>query len=149
MNRLECKDFKEKIFLYPEVDENFYRHLEECSSCRKIFEDWISIEEMLKIPVLEKEISQEWRIISKDIEKRINLENYKRILLIFILTFLGTLLTFIFFIFLFRYLNITLILWAVSLIIKEVFNLFSYFAILGIIFLAVKNELDFNRGKWK
>lgn len=149
MNRLECKDFKEKIFLYPEVDENFYRHLEECSSCRKIFEDWISIEEMLKIPVLEKEISQEWRIISKDIEKRINLENYKRILLVFILTFWGTLLTFIFFIFLFRYLNITLILWAVSLIIKEVFNLFSYFAIFGIIFLAVKNELDFNRGKWK
>ncbi len=149
MNRLDCKDFKEKIFLYPEIDENFFRHLEECSSCRKIFEDWIRMEEMLKIPVLEKEINQEWRIISKDIEKRINLEKYKRILLIFILIFFGALLTFIFFIFLFRYLNISLILWAVSLIIKEVFNLFSYFAILGIIFLAVKNELNFNKGKWK
>ncbi len=145
MNRLDCKDFKEKIFLYPDIDESLYKHLEECPSCRKVFEDWIKIEEILKIPVLEKEINQEWKIISKDIEKRINLERYKGILLILILTFTGTLSTFIFYRFLFTSLNIPLILWAFGIIIKRISNLFYPFFILGIIFLAVKNELDFKK----
>ncbi|MCX7942620.1 MAG: hypothetical protein N2516_05950 [Dictyoglomaceae bacterium] len=150
MNELDCKDFKEKMFLYPEVDKEFYKHFEACAPCKNSFEEWIKIEEMLKSPMLKREIELEWKIISKNIERRINLERYKKVIFIGVLTLIGILTSFIFFIFLFRYLNLSLILWGISIILKRIFNLLSYFTILWILLLAVKDERDMIRTEpWK
>lgn len=150
MNKLDCKEFRERIFIYPEIDYDFYIHLTKCPSCKDYFEEWMKIEETLRNPILEKEIDLEWESISKNIERRINWEKYQKIFLISILSLIGVLFSFLIFVFIFRFLNISLILWGISLILKRISNLLSYFAIFLILFLAIKNELDIkSTKKWR
>lgn len=142
MSRLNCKDFREKLFLYPEVDEEFYNHLSTCPLCKEEFENWIKIEERFRVPVFQEEIDLEWIKISKEIDRKITLERYKRAMFIVILTFIGSFLSLISFIFISHILNLPLILWGISILFKEVSKFLSSIAIMGIIFLAMKNEFD-------
>lgn len=85
---MSCKDFREKMFLYPEVDEDFYLHLRECDECKKEFEEFLKIEERLKKKIFEEEISREWGRVYSRVYNRLKYENVKRKVLIFLLLFL-------------------------------------------------------------
>lgn len=85
---MNCEEFKEKMFLYPEVESDFFLHLDECEKCKKEFEFFLSIEERLKEDPLKEEISKEWYSVYKEVYKKLRFESVKRKAIIFVLGFL-------------------------------------------------------------
>jgi hypothetical protein len=144
MINVDCKEFREKLFLYPEVDDDFYNHLKTCSYCREEFYNLLRIEEKMKIPILQEEIDFEWERIQKNIYRKITFEKLKYIIFISILTFLGSFLSYIFFIFIYFKLNLYLIFHGISIILKEISYSFLPIVITCIVLIAVKNELSTN-----
>lgn len=41
---MNCEEFREKMFLYPEVAEDFFLHLQSCEECKKEFDKFLQIE---------------------------------------------------------------------------------------------------------
>ncbi len=85
---MNCKDFREKMFLYSEVDEDFYLHLRECDDCRREFEEFLKVEERLEKKIFEEEINREWVRVYRSVYNRLGYENIKRKAFIFLLLFL-------------------------------------------------------------
>lgn len=88
---MNCEEFKEKLFLYPEVDDDFFLHLSECERCKREFEFFLGVEERLKEDPLEEEISEEWYSVYKEVYKNLRFESVKRKVIIFVLGLLEVL----------------------------------------------------------
>jgi hypothetical protein len=93
---MNCEEFREKMFLYPEVDEDFFLHLQSCEECKKEFDKFLQIEKIIKDKIYEEEIRKEWERISFDIFKRLRLEVIKRKILTIFLIFLELIFSFLF-----------------------------------------------------
>lgn len=93
---MDCKEFKEKLFLYPEVENDFFLHLNECEECKKEFEFFLSIEENLKEDDLKEKISEEWFRIYKEVDRKLKFEALKRKIAIFVLGLLEVVLSILF-----------------------------------------------------
>uniref|UniRef100_A0A7C3PPP9 Zf-HC2 domain-containing protein n=1 Tax=Dictyoglomus thermophilum TaxID=14 RepID=A0A7C3PPP9_DICTH len=86
---MNCQDFREKMFLYPEVDEEFFTHLRNCDECRREFEEFLEIEKKLKEKVNEEdEIVREWDRVYIKVINTLRYEKIKRQVYIFILLLL-------------------------------------------------------------
>lgn len=79
---MNCEEFKEKMFLYPEVEGDFLLHLEECESCKNDFEYFLSIEKRLREDPLRDNIEKEWDEVYREVYSKLRLENIKRKIII-------------------------------------------------------------------
>jgi hypothetical protein len=103
---MNCEEFREKMFLYPEVDEDFFLHLQSCEECKKEFDKFLQIEKIIKDKIYEEEIRKEWERISFDIFKRLRLEVIKRKILTIFLIFLELIFSFLFIFVVYRFLKV-------------------------------------------
>jgi len=103
---MNCEEFREKMFLYPEVDEDFFLHLQSCEECKKEFDKFLQIEKIIKDKICKEEIRKEWERISFDILKRLRLELIKRKILIIFLIFLELIFSFLFIFVVYRFLKV-------------------------------------------
>jgi hypothetical protein len=103
---MNCEEFREKMFLYPEVDEDFFLHLQSCEECKKEFDKFLQIEKIIKDKIYKEEIRKEWERISFDILKRLRLELIKRKILIIFLIFLELIFSFLFIFVVYRFLKV-------------------------------------------
>ncbi|ACK41407.1 MULTISPECIES: hypothetical protein [Dictyoglomus] len=99
---MNCKEFREKMFLHEEIGEDFFLHLEECNECRREFEDFLRIEEKLKERVFEEESGKEWSRVYKSVYNRLMYEKIKRRVFIFLLVSLEIILLSLIFFFVYR-----------------------------------------------
>ncbi len=97
---MECKDFLEKVCLYPEVEEDFYQHLKVCSVCYKRWEEWLNIESFLLKPYLPVEIKKGWQRVSTLVYERIQQESRRKTALVVVLSLTGSILSTYFIIYL-------------------------------------------------
>lgn len=79
---MNCEEFKEKMFLYPEVEGDFLTHLEECESCKNDFEYFLSIEKRLREDPLRDNIEKEWDEVYREVYSKLRFENIKRKIII-------------------------------------------------------------------
>jgi hypothetical protein len=127
---MNCEEFREKMFLYPEVDEDFFLHLQSCEECKKEFDKFLQIEKIIKDKIYEEEIRKEWERISFDIFKRLRLEVIKRKILTIFLIFLELIFSFLFIFVVYRFL--------------KVFSFdFSFISLVFKGFLALISQLNF------
>jgi len=103
---MNCEEFREKMFLYPEVDEDFFLHLQSCEECKKEFDKFLQIEKIIKDKIYKEEIRKEWERISFDILKRLRLELIKRKILTIFLIFLELIFSFLFIFVVYRFLKV-------------------------------------------
>jgi hypothetical protein len=103
---MNCEEFREKMFLYPEVDEDFFLHLQSCEECKKEFDKFLQIEKIIKDKIYKEEIRKEWERISYDILKRLRLEVIKRKILTIFLIFLELIFSFLFIFVVYRFLKV-------------------------------------------
>jgi hypothetical protein len=103
---MNCEEFREKMFLYPEVDEDFFLHLQSCEECKKEFDKFLQIEKIIKDKIYKEEIRKEWERISYDIFKRLRLEVIKRKILTIFLIFLELIFSFLFIFVVYRFLKV-------------------------------------------
>jgi hypothetical protein len=103
---MNCEEFREKMFLYPEVDEDFFLHLQSCEECKKEFDKFLQIEKIIKDKIYKEEIRKEWERISYDILKRLRLELIKRKILTIFLIFLELIFSFLFIFVVYRFLKV-------------------------------------------
>lgn len=103
---MNCEEFREKMFLYPEVDEDFFLHLQSCEECKKEFDKFLQIEKIIKDKIYKEEIRKEWERISFDILKRLRLEVIKRKILTIFLIFLELIFSFLFIFVVYRFLKV-------------------------------------------
>jgi len=103
---MNCEEFREKMFLYPEVDEDFFLHLQSCEECKKEFDKFLQIEKIIKDKIYKEEIRKEWERISYDILKRLRLEVIKRKILTIFLIFLELIFFFLFIFVVYRFLKV-------------------------------------------
>jgi hypothetical protein len=103
---MNFEEFREKMFLYPEVDEDFFLHLQSCEECKKEFDKFLQIEKIIKDKIYKEEIRKEWERISFDIFKRLRLELIKRKILTIFLIFLELIFSFLFIFVVYRFLKV-------------------------------------------
>ncbi len=103
---MNCEEFREKMFLYPEVDEDFFLHLQSCEECKKEFDKFLQMEKIIKDKIYKEEIRKEWERISYDILKRLRLEVIKRKILTIFLIFLELIFSFLFIFVVYRFLKV-------------------------------------------
>jgi len=94
------------MFLYPEVDEDFFLHLQSCEECKKEFDKFLQMEKIIKDKIYKEEIRKEWERISYDILKRLRLEVIKRKILTIFLIFLELIFSFLFIFVVYRFLKV-------------------------------------------
>ncbi|HOP95177.1 MAG TPA: hypothetical protein PL130_05365 [Dictyoglomaceae bacterium] len=134
---MNCKEFREKMFMYPDVEEEFFLHLNECEECKKEFSFYLNnVENKLSEKVLEKEINKEWKDVHGEVLRKLEFEKRKRNILLFGLisleVILASWLSYIFIKFIFS--DFSLFLLTVKGLLEIAFN-YSY--IIGIILLFI------------
>ncbi len=103
---MNCEEFREKMFLYPDVDGDFFLHLQSCEECKKEFDKFLQVEKIISEKVYEAGIREEWERVSLDILKRLRLEAVKRKILIIFLIFLELIFFFLFIFVIYRFLKV-------------------------------------------
>ncbi|HOJ92895.1 MAG TPA: hypothetical protein PKW23_04500 [Dictyoglomaceae bacterium] len=134
---MNCKEFRDKMFMYPEVEEEFFLHLNECEECKKEFSFYLNnIENRLSEKVLERESHKEWKDLYGEVLRKLESEKRKRNILLFGLisleVILASWLSYIFIKFIFS--DFSLFLLTVKGLLEIAFN-YSY--IIGIILLFI------------
>ncbi|PMQ01738.1 MAG: hypothetical protein CBR30_04860 [Dictyoglomus sp. NZ13-RE01] len=138
---MDCYDFEEEMLKYPEVSSDFYKHLESCSRCQRLWRDWIAIENKIS----ENKFGDEWEIVFPIVLKRLRREQNKRRLIIAILSSIYLLMIFLLLYLIINIPALSLIFYGIILIIQNLYLQLFLISIILTIFVAFYTEIKFQR----
>lgn len=102
---MDCREFLEKRFQYPEIGQDFFEHLKICPNCQKEWEEWRRVENLLSQNYMAKEIEFGWKMVSLQVNEKLQIAFRRKMGLVALLTLGASLIsTYTISFFLFRYL---------------------------------------------